>query len=409
MVAVGLGVVPSPAQPMPASASALDPVGFGKSTLAGTASTYPTSLQFGPDGRLYVGQLDGVIYAYTVVRNGPNDYAVTATEKISKIKKIPNHDDNGALNPNLKTRALTGMLVTGTPSKPVIYATSSDPRLTGGPYYVNKSIDTNSSMVSKVVWKQTKWKRVDLVRGLPRAYVEHMANGLALDSSTNTLYVAQGGNSNMGAKGGLFGHLPEYAYSAAILKIDLTAIGNQTYDLPTLVDEQLPGLTGPFGGDRGRHQARIVPSSPVQVYAPGFRNPYDLLLTPTGKLYTIDNGPNAGAGDVPVGEGPEGTCTNAKHEPGTTYRDSLHLVTGPGYYGGHPNPTRGNRANTFNRTNPQSPVPVANPIECDARPAGENGALAVLPSSGDGFTQYLATNFGGEMTGDLIVANFARS
>ena len=35
---------------------------------------------------------------------------------------------------------------------------------------------------------------------------------------------------------------------------------------------------------------------------------------------------------------------------------ALHLVTGPGYYGGHPNPTRGNTTNTFNAPDPQSPV-----------------------------------------------------
>ena len=103
----------------------------------------------------------------------------------------------------------------------------------------------------------------------------------------------------MGAPSHNFNFLPEYAYSAAILKVDLTAIGNTTYDLPTLADDHLPNLTGPFGGDFGRRQAKIVAGGPVQVYAPGFRNPYDVVITRAGKMYTVDNGANAGWGDIP--------------------------------------------------------------------------------------------------------------
>ncbi|MFV2068809.1 MAG: malectin domain-containing carbohydrate-binding protein, partial [Pirellulales bacterium] len=56
------------------------PIAFGKSTLANESSSLPTSLQFGPDGRLYVAQQYGLIQIYDVVRNGPNDYTVSATE-----------------------------------------------------------------------------------------------------------------------------------------------------------------------------------------------------------------------------------------------------------------------------------------------------------------------------------------
>ena len=49
-------------------------------------------------------------------------------------------------------------------------------------------------------------------------------------------------------------------------------------------------------------------------------------------------------------------------------RDALHLVSGPGYYAGHPNPTRANKANTFGG---QSPIDgSANPVECDFRSPG---------------------------------------
>jgi hypothetical protein len=159
-----------------------------------------------------------------------------------------------------------------------------------------------------------------------------------------------------------------------------------------------------------------VPGGPVQVYSPGFRNPYDVLVTSTGKLFSIDNGGNSGWGDVPVGEGPGGTCTNGVKEPGTTERDSLHAISGPGYYGGHPNPTRGNTANKFNSSIPQSPVSAGNAIECDFRSAGDvNGAgkdeasLVSFGSSTNGLAEYTASNFGNAMKGNLIAASYDNS
>ena len=206
-------------------------------------------------------------------------------------------------------------------------------------------------------------ERHELVRGLPRSEENHAANGLALDQTTNTLFVAQGGNTNKGAPSTNFAFLPEFALSAAVLSIDLDAIGDTTYNLPTLDDEDRAGASDandPFGGNDGKNQAKIAPQGPVQVHAPGFRNPYDLTITKSGRMYTIDNGGNAGWGDVPASEGPGGVCTNEPRDFGTTDPDTLHLISGAGYYGGHPNPTRGNNDNKFNFTNPQSPVPLAN-------------------------------------------------
>ena len=96
-------------------------------------------------------------------------------------------------------------------------------------------------MVSRLTWDGSDWLRQDLVRGLPRSEENHTGNGMALDPSTNTLYLAQGGNTNKGAPSLKFAHLPEYALSAAILSIDLDQIGDTTYDLPTLDDEDRPG------------------------------------------------------------------------------------------------------------------------------------------------------------------------
>jgi len=389
------------------------PIGFGKSQLGGEISTRPTSLQFGPDDRLYVATQDGFIHIYTIVRTGANDYDVVSVETITSIRSIANHNDDGVFNPSVNERLVTGILVTGTAANPVLYVTSSDPRIGAGPSGNDLNLDTNSGILSRLTWNGSTWVKLDLVRGLPRSEENHASNGMALDAATNTLYIAQGGHTNMGAPSNNFALLPEFALSAAILSVDLDAIGNSTYDIPTLDDEDRPtnnDANDPFGGNDGKNQAKLVPGGPVQVYAPGFRNPYDLVLTESGRLYTIDNGPNGGWGGVPVGEGPGGNATNDRSEPGNTHNDGLHLITGPGFFGGHPNPTRSNMNNTFNATNPQSPVSQSNPIESDYLTPGQgDGSLFTWGSSTNGLVEYRASNFQGSMTGDLLAASFDNS
>jgi len=409
------------------------PVGFGKGTLAGTSSVQnPTSLQWGPDDRLYVAHQNGTINVYSVERIAKNDYVATQEDQINLVKDIPNHDDDGTPNPSINTRLVTGLMVAGTAANPVIYVASSDPRIGAGPSGGDLNLDTNSGVLSELTWDGTQWNKVDLVRGLPRSEENHMANGMVLDPATNTIYLTQGGNTNAGAPSNNFALLPEYAYAAAILSVDLDAlallpeqtdINGQVYkhDLPTLDDEDRDfdgsgsdvdlanGIQDVFGGNDGKNQAILDPTSPVQVFAPGFRNPYDVVLTESGNLYTIDNGANAGWGDIPILDPVTGLATNQVNEPGGTILDNLQLITGPGYYGGHPNPTRANTDNTFNTTNPQSPVALVggNALESFFTvPQSEPGALAVFSSSTNGIVEYTASNFGGELQGDLLAANF---
>jgi hypothetical protein len=400
VIAVGAGSAQVGADGRSAHAAAA-PVGFGKSLLQGTSSTQPTTLAFGPDGRLYVGQQNGLIEVYTVARQAANRYAVQATETIRLIQTIPNHNDDGTLNQTIATRQLTGIVVAGTAANPVVYATSSDPRIGGGHLGSNTGLDTNSGILSRLRFDGASWVRTDLVRGLPRSEEAHSTNGMALDAAANVMYVAQGGNTNRGAPSNNFARLPEYALSAAVLRVDLGAIGNTTYNLPTLADPAVDAHD-PFGGDLGRNQARLVSGGPVQVFSPGFRNPYDVVRTTAGRLYAIDNGANAGWGEVPIGEGPGGTCTNEISEPGASDLDGLHLLTA-GAYAGHPDPTRGNRSNTFGG---QSPVPAANPIECDYQSPAESGALTTFPTSTNGIAEYTAQTFGGALQGQLLAVGF---
>ncbi|HEX8804478.1 MAG TPA: hypothetical protein VF743_09800, partial [Acidimicrobiales bacterium] len=229
----------------------------------------------------------------------------------------------------------------------------------------------------------------------------------AIDPATGNLLIAYGGNTNKGAPSHNFAFLAEYALSAAILSVDLDAIGSTTYDLPTLDDQARSGTSDandPFGGDDGQNQARLVSGGPVQIYAPGFRNPYDLVRTVSGNLYTIDNGGNAGWGGAPAPDDATGRCTNDPVETSDSDGDSLMRIPGRGFYGGHPNPTRASRSNTFNTANPQSPVATANPVECDYRNETARGALTTFGSSTNGLDEYTASTFNGALRGDLLTA-----
>lgn len=381
------------------------PINFGKSTVKNTDIDRATSLQFGPGGKLYVAEMDGAIKVYTVLRNGKNNYTATLVDTINHIKNTPNHNDNGAPN-GLTTRLLTGIFVTGTAATPIIYAASSDPRQAAGPSGNDANLDTNSGILHRLTKTGGGWNKQDLVRGLPRSEENHIANGLTMVG--NKILLITGGNTNMGAPSNNFARIPEYALSGAILEIDVNTI-NGTYDLPTLDDEDRAGVNDnndPFGGNNGKNQAKLVPNGKVGLFATGFRNAFDITVSESGKIYVFDNGPNPGWGGTPKND-----CSNDLKESGDAHHwDTLHLVT-KNFYGGHPNPTRGSKNNTFNNSNPQSPMEIAaRPAECKYIEAGKgDGALTTIQSSSNGLDEYTASNFLGSMKGDILVASFKNS
>ncbi|MGH9002955.1 MAG: hypothetical protein ACRDYV_07485, partial [Acidimicrobiia bacterium] len=172
---------------------------------------------------------------------------------------------------------------------------------------------------------------------------------------------------------------------------------------PTLDDPARPGpddAGDPFGGADGNNQARLVPDGPVQVYAPGYRNAYDLVRTADGDLYTVDNGGNPGFGDPPLYG--HGRCSNQPRAGGAHQVDTLHRLS-PGAYGGHPNPTRANPENTFAG---QSPVTAADPGQCEFRAGMASGALATFAASTNGIAEYRGQAFKGALAGNLLVASF---
>lgn len=449
-----------------------------------------TSLMYGPDGRLYVAEYTGAIKIYTVQRNAPGNYMVLDQEVLTGIQGIQDHNDNGTLF-TATSRETTGLTVAGTAGNPVIYVCSSDFRIGGGSGggSGDKGLDTNSGIITRFTWNGSSWLTVDLVRGLPRSEENHATNGLEFVTvnGTDYLIVAQGGHTNAGSPSINFAYTSEYALSGAILSINLSMLSTMPvkndngrsyiYDLPTLDDPTRANVNGitdpdtagyngvdvndPFGGNDGLNQAMVIPGGPVQLFSPGYRNAYDLVLTQSGAVYVTDNGANGGWGGFPANEG-GGSATNnyVVGEPGSSSssggeqinnKDHLSLVTKNiqtytfgSFYGGHPNPVRanpngaglyinpavtgntgavfrtlkydpnGSRANST--TNPNialpanwPPMQVANPQEGDwrgpdiANPDGPVDALVVAwGTNTNGIDEYTASNFNNGMKGNLI-------
>ncbi|MFT5194018.1 MAG: glucose/arabinose dehydrogenase [Cellvibrionaceae bacterium] len=474
----------SPAAPTLTPVPTEEPETFTFSGLSNTQLVFPTSLMFGPDGRLYVAQRNGQLFAYTMTRHSPNNYSVVHTEQIDLIRSIPNHNDDGSPH-SAKDRQLTGFDVVGTAGNPILYVTSSDYREGGGSDGQDYGLDTNSGVVSMLTCKDgvtvpngcAQWEKIDLVRGLPRSEQNHSTNGIQLIPAENKLYVAQGGFTDTGAPSRALGFTGETALSAAILQIDLDlimALPTQTdaygtdykYNLPTLNSVNTPlgehTYADPWGGNDGLNQAVYLPESPVQLFATGFRNPFDLLLTEAGNLYTVDNGSNFNWGGYPEYEESYG-CTNnhldgdpgsnspgpnpADYPPTLTLHDGengtvrsdgrpdepalnlagLHLLR-QGYYAGHANPTRGNPAGAgiYLHDNasdqgewlapddprlppawPPFPIGLANPIECDFQgPMVDDGSIANLGPSTNGLTEYTASNLNQSMKGVILGTSY---
>lgn len=386
------------------AASAPGAQSFDTVLVAGMGLSNPTSLQFGPDDRLYVSEQFGVVKVYTLQR-GASNYSVVALEVIDRIRLgVPNHDDDGGpCSADCARRQITGLLVTGSAAHPVLYVSSSDSRIMVDQ---DSGLDTNSGVISRLTCSGglldgqcVGWEHVDIVRGLPRSGENHAVNGMALTPDGATLYLAIGGNANMGVPGSALSGLPEYLLAGAILRIDLAAIATLesanggpyldprngsrfVYDLPTLDDPTRANIDNghpdfpygsghpwhalsidpadPFGGNNGLNQALVVPGGPVQVHSPGYRNPYDVVLASDGTLWTWDNGPNSGWGGRPFISDSSGArkgwsgqagvvydpdagdyCTNEYNESGSeTFGDVLKRIGAAGYYGGHPAPIR---------------------------------------------------------------------
>lgn len=369
----------------------------------------PTSVQLGPDGRLYVSQLDGRLWAITLNGDHTLNLAVPVVE-IDTIHLSPNVNADGspAQDPNnpgspLVGRQVTGFFVDGTPSQPVIYVTHSDPRIGGlqanGPVDPLQ-IDTDGGVLTRLIGPDfnNPANRADLVKGLPRSRENHGPN--AVNVHDGWIYIALAGNSNWGGTyNEEFGNMPEVNLSASIVRFRMP---ENLSDPVTTLDVSAGSQIGSLPGD-----GEVL--NMFEVYATGYRNPYDFLWHSNGRLYANVNAGNPGFGPAP-GEDPncpgplctEYACTDrnfTEPDPSDPPLDMLALINA-GDYGGHPVPARGFcilDSGTYYTPNVSAEIGYHAPIHRYGGP--------IRPQSVNGIAEYISTSaFGGQMSGDIISA-----
>ena len=444
----------------------MEPITFGITNLSGNASVNPTGIAFSKTGNptLFVAQQDGTVYRYDVERSpdGPDaddtdEFAATSSLAIEVIQDdTQNFDDDGTVN-NTQKRQVTGLATTTDDNgNDVLYVSSSDWRIAVG---TDSGLDTNSGQIHKITLDPVTGaviSNVAILRGLPRSEENHANNGISLAVDPNTgddiMYVAVGGITNKGAPGNNFAGTTDFAWSAAIIKINLTTLetydvrtdanGNEfVVDLPTTDDPtrsnvdlntlniqnlnldpnftlddngNVGGVLQPdwAGGNNGLNQAKItdhvlvsengqltLAENPVTLFAPGYRNSYDVITLENGEVFTWDNGPNGGWGGQPlsfsdgaiVDDWTTELATNEFNETGSKgFGDQLHYLGNTsdeyGTYGGHASPLRAakealdaafNSDGTYKGATPNDPI-TADGVQLFANEAEAQDYLAKL-------------------------------
>ncbi len=318
-----------------------------------TGISSPTSLAFGPDGRLYVLQLNGRLHIYTLGA----DRKPIATQVVSTL----------STDPMGYSWACLGISFDPLDSPDSVRVYISRTRV-----YQPASVGAYLGRMTKLTGPSFS-QPVDIISGFPVSRMDHANNGTFFGDDGN-LYIQQGGNTNSGVPGsGLNGNREESLLSGATL----------------IAYVRRPGFDGRITwSDPDPAVATQTSGFDVKVFAPGFRNPYDLVMHSNGFLYGTDNGPNSYF--------PNGTLWGCDSiGPSITTSDELVLIEKNHYYG-HPN----------------RPRSFTDPRQCFFRPptdpsdAGYTAPLRVVTSSTNGILEYRSRRFGSVNRGDLYTARF---
>lgn len=337
-------------------------VDFDQRTIA-TGISNPTTGAFGPDGRLYVATQGGQIRAYTL--DGNNN--VTDTQIINSISSQSGFR-------NVLGIAFDPFEEVGPGETPTIYVTRSS--LFDGTEEYGSRVSTLTGPTFGTV--------NDIITGLPVSGFDHGINGIQFDGNGDLL-IAVGGNTNTGVFDGVFGsQAPESPLTSAVLRApisDPTFNGAIQYEFIDPNDPDLLALAAsendpsPSPNDQ-RYGNFVQPvdvpgQADVETFAVGLRNPYDIVFTTDGQLFSTDNGPNGIA------------------------QDELNQIA-EGDFLGHPSIPRGKL----------DPRQVLANAEYDPNvpsdPPNYRAPLDALSSSTNGIDEYRSEAFGGQLRGQLF-------
>ncbi|MBB5760649.1 hypothetical protein HNR01_000244 [Methylorubrum rhodesianum] len=377
-----------------------------------------TSIEFGPDGKLYVATIMGEIFRWSVNQDG-------SINKASKESLTLDYLQSGE-----DRRGIIGFTFDLTdPNTIWISDNYPIPR-------ENKAFDTPefSGRVSKITLGQngsfTGATAETYITGLPRSGGDHVTNSLEFRANPDAgqagepaylLYLSQGSNSAAGAPDGAWGNRPERLLNASVLEIDPTRkapaggfdVRTEPVTLPTTQnplssfnsDGTYPGFYNPYAAD-----------AVLKIYATGIRNAYDLVWHSNGHLYMPTNGTASGGKtfDDPTQAGSQ-VIVNSPTQ------DDYFFTVEQGKYYGHPNILRDEYI--LNGGNPTSGVdknevtdrkdgnPNTDGYDPGVRPDPNydiDGAYSLgRNQSPNGAIEYKGSAFGTNLKGAVLFAQFS--
>jgi Malectin domain/Glucose / Sorbosone dehydrogenase/IPT/TIG domain len=355
--------VPSVMLPSLTAVSVITPKGESKSALYSYESSVPIRfnsaklfdiekpirVRFGPDGKLYVSNGIGQITKLTLDDN----YRIV--DKI--VAQVTTSD-----------RYITGLAFDPIDADPTrIYFVHNRFfhgcwKSTSGLCISGKVSAASGSNLNVVT---------DIITGLPVADLDHGIMAIEFGDS-GELYIGAGSNTNGGIPGPLTSKSlqKDTVLNSAILVAYLSK----------------PGFNGTITYDAEDDGNQIGALGFVEVYAPGVRNPFGMVLHSNGNLYVTDNGPNLAYGAMAMG------C-KGESIPDTEEEDRLHLIEKGKYYG-QPNLKRGQidsrqctwrRATELRTTNNGYTPPIGRPL-----------------SSTTGVIEFQSNHFDGQLRSSLF-------
>ncbi|WP_454085363.1 PA14 domain-containing protein [Georgenia sp. Marseille-Q6866] len=381
------------------------PIGAGK---------YWASFAFGPDGKLYATTIGQGLFRFDVAEDGT-------------LSNMTNLGYQG--------RAMVGLVFDRD-------ATADDLRLwvTSTSANIGNETDEWISGVSLLTGDDLGTEH-KVFTSLPRSRTDHLTNSIAYGPD-GRLYFLQGSNQAAGDLDDAWGQRGEKLLTAATLVFDqdhpqvAAAIdGGPAIDVKTADG----GTYDPF-----------AENAPLEIFATGIRNAYDLAWHSNGHLYVPTNGTAGGANSPGVTVNSDGTFTReaASGIPGfsevdgldateacldrridgeeytggnvppikghPTQQDHLYRVEEGGYYG-HPNPERCEWV-LHEGNDPANPPQYAGQggsrypsgVKADPNYRGVEWNLG-FNKSPNGVLEYKSETFGGQLEGRLVVIRFSQN
>ncbi len=243
----------------------------------------------------------------------------------------------------------------------------------------------------------------DYIVGLPNTqFLQHQANGLNFGPD-GKLYQAVGGVATLGGTPNW--EADESLLSSAIIVADVNSPDFPTNQTGQPVDVQTVGLESDNDPNTENYDP-TASDAPVQVFATGFRNSYDLAWHSNGNLYAGIN-QNSLGGSIRTPADPNGPATAINAQP-----DEVLALVREGNYYGHPNPSRDEYV--LNGGNPTSDrdqwevsqYPVGVEPEANFDPTLFYNTGAIGGNSPNGLAEYTAE---GPLNGRLLASFFTSS